>query len=541
MKLTNNLILIAIILLGFFLRVVVINSNPPALYGDELTIALDSFTLLKTGHDQLGNFLPLTFPMGAGRPALYVYGSIPFVALFGPSALGVRMLSVLSGLGIIIMLYLLGKKFFSRSVGLIAALIVSVSPWDIALSRGGFEAHFALFLSLLGVYFFLKAKEKGIFYIFSALSFGATLHTYPTYKVTLLLFLPLLFWYQNGGRFTLISKSKKYFFSGVAILIILGILSLSQIFLSGSEARFGSINVFSQSKLKEEVKQKINFERQITNLPESISKYFHNKPVEYTKVLIENYLQNFSLDFLVLHGDRNPRHNMATMGEIYLVEVIFIFAGLLSFWQKQKRTLLFLLAWILIAPIPTALIDLPHVLRSAFLLPPLVFLSGLGLMAILIKKNKLILFFISVVFIIQFLFFVQKLYFLAPNEYSHFWSYSAKLASGIAIENKEQFKYVLLSDKIDNIEFAYPVYNKIDPKQIIDQNRVRDIFEGYPMKRFDNIFIGHIPEGELLKVINNITGSVLFLGSQSEGDFIKDYETINGLEDEKAIIIKRKI
>ncbi len=169
--------LLIIIFIGFLLRVANIQINPPALYGDELTITLDAYSLLKTGHDQLGNFLPLTFPMGAGRPAGYVYGSVPFVAIFGPTTMGVRALSLLSGIGILVLLYFIGKKIASERVGLLAAAIGAVSPWDISLSIGGFEAHFALFLVLLGIYLFILARQRPTLYIFSDLSLGLSLHT----------------------------------------------------------------------------------------------------------------------------------------------------------------------------------------------------------------------------------------------------------------------------------------------------------------------------------------------------------------------------
>ena len=158
----SNYILIAILILGFILRVYKINSLP--LYGDELTIVYDSYSILKTGRDQTGEFLPLTLKMGAGRPAGYVYVSIPFVAMFGPNIWGVRGLSVLSGLGIIILMYFLSKKIFSEKVGLTASFLTSISLWDIYLSRAGFEAHFALFLTLFGVVLFLYKK-----YIFMAI------------------------------------------------------------------------------------------------------------------------------------------------------------------------------------------------------------------------------------------------------------------------------------------------------------------------------------------------------------------------------------
>lgn len=536
----QKLILIAIIFLGFLLRVVFINSSPSSLYGDELTITLDAYSLLKTGHDQLGNFMPLTFPMGAGRPAGYVYGSIPFVAIFGPSALGVRSLSILSGIGILVLLYLIGRKIFSEKVGLLAAAIGAVSPWDISLSRGGFEAHFALFLALLGTYLFIKAKEKPPFYLFSALSFGLTLHTYPTYKISLILFLPLLFWFSRAKEE--VTKSK-YFLGGVVVFITLGILVLSQTFVGGSETRFSNINIFSKEESRVSIEQKINFERKINNLPDTLTRYFHNKPVEYFKVFIENYLQNFSLDFLVLHGDRNPRHNMATMGEIYAVEIILILLGLWNLHSRSVKSiplLEWIVAWIILAPIPTAIVDLPHALRSSFMLPPLLILSALGLSTILWQRSKFLISLVALIFIIQFMFFIQKLYFLAPNEFSNFWSYPAKLASNLAINNKNNFKYVILSDRIDSIEFAYPVYGKIAPSVVISQNYSKYTLANYSFKKMENVFIGALPESNIQDFMEKLEGSILYVGPASDAKFLKEFNKIEG-PDKTPILITKKI
>ncbi len=505
----KKIILLIILLLGLILRIVFINTSPLSLYGDELTIALDVNSLVKTGHDQLGNFLPLTFPMGAGRPGGYVYASMPFVALFGPTALGVRALSILSGLGIIILLYLLCKKLFSEKVGIAAAIVTGVSAWDISLSRGGFEAHFALFLALLGVYLFLKAREKPILYLFSAVSFGLTLHTYPTYKVALPLLLLLLVWFI-GVKQIFAGLAKKYVLVAIVVLIILGLASVSQTFVGGSEVRFFSINVFSQKDLAGKIEQKIDLERSISHLPQSFVKYFHNKPVEYLKIVGENYLQNFSTDFLFIHGDRNPRHNMATMGEFYLVEWILILIGLLSLW-KDKKNMVFLILWILLAPIPTAIIGDPHALRSALMFPPMAILSALGLLSLFGQKNKIAFLLVSLLFLIQFTFFLQKLYFLAPSEYAKFWAYSAKLASNNALENKSKYQVIFLSDQIDGIEFGFPVYAGIDPRLVIDQNQQKTIVMGRNFKKFDNVYIGFLPEGSVDQFFKSLNKKALYI------------------------------
>lgn len=532
-----TIILVLILLFGLLVRTIFINSSPLSLYGDELTIALDTYSLLKTGHDQLGNLFPLTFPMGAGRPAGYVYASIPFIAVFGPTALGVRALSILSGIGIILLLYYIGRRLFSQKTGLLASLITAVSIWDISLSRGGFEAHFALLLMLLGFYLFLKAKEKPALYIFSAISFGLTLHTYPTYKVSLLLFLPLLFWFSE---IKVKDIGKKYILSFLSIIIILGGLSLTQTFVGGSETRFSSINIFSQEKLKTTIETKINFERSISNVPNNLVKYFHNKPVEYIKVIGENYLQNFSSDFLFIHGDRNPRHNMATMGQLYFAEIILIPLGLLSFWSRQRRALVFLLAWLVLAPVATAVVDFPHALRSALMLPVFILLSSLGLTTLISQKNKIPSIIIGLLFIIQMIFFLQKILFLAPREYGKFWSFPAKLTSDIAIQNKNEYDQIFISDKIDSLEFAYPVYAKVEPHIVIAQNNSKNKLEQYLLRKFDNVYISSIPENDLEVFLNNKKGKTFYIGTIEEAKYLKDYETIRGSDNLDALVLSKR-
>jgi 4-amino-4-deoxy-L-arabinose transferase-like glycosyltransferase len=135
-------LLIGLILIAFFLRAVDINNNPKALYGDELTLSYDTYSILKTGHDSTGALLPLTFKTGEGRPGGYIYGSMPFEAVFGPTAVGIRSLSILSGVGIVLLMFFLGKALFNGEVGLIAAGFTTFSPWDISIGNYCFSPNF---------------------------------------------------------------------------------------------------------------------------------------------------------------------------------------------------------------------------------------------------------------------------------------------------------------------------------------------------------------------------------------------------------------
>lgn len=537
----TKVILILIIIIAAFLRFYHLNELP--LYGDELTMVYDSYSILKTGHDQTGAFLPLTFSMGAGRPAGYVYSSIPFVALFGPSALGVRMLSVLSGLGLILIIFYLGKQLFNERVGLISAGLLAISPWDINLSRGGFEAHFALFLALIGIFAFLKSKQKPWWLIITALTFALTIHTYPTYKLTLPLLLVLLIWFTKNS----IKFWQKKFMAPTIIAVLILILASSVAFYqtlnAGSESRFFTINAFSKDQLKQDLLQKINSERHASTLPIFMQKFFYNRPLEYTFFIGESYIKNFSLDFLFLHGDRNPRHNMSTMGGFYLIEFVLILLGLIYLSRNYQKELIFLIIWLLIAPLPASLLIEQHGLRTSFMLIPLILLSAGGLFSVFDfirnKKTNLPLVIIFLLFAIQFVFFVEKLYFLAPVTLNNFWSYPAKLAADIINEEKNNFSYVVLSDRIDNIEYAYNVYNKIDPSLVVAQNLQKQNIKNYQFKVFDNVLIGNVADNQAHFLSGALGGSVLYLGSPLEKQNFKDFNTFYDSNGLPILIVKR--
>lgn len=447
-------ILIGILLIGFFLRVYRITSLP--MYGDELTMVYDSYSILKTGMDATGEKFPITFRMGAGRPGGYIYASIPFVAVFGPTEIGVRALSVLSGIGIIILMYLLAKKLVSPKIALLASFLTAISPWDIYLSRGGFEAHFALFLALLGVVAFLYGR-----YIPWAIAWGLTVFTYPTFKLTLPLMFCLLILPGGIRKFV----KNKLFVISLVILATFGLLVAGETLRGRSEERFSKINIFSDVDLREKIIQKVNEERTISQLPGVVKPIFYNRPIEYSLILIGSYVKNLSPDFLFIKGDGNPRHNPGEMGMFYLVEMLTVFAGVLFLWKEKKKELTFLALWVLAIPLATMLISDPHGLRNAFMLPPLILISSYGFS----RFGKVPKMFLFCLLFIQFIFLLQRVYFLAPAKFARFWSAEAKEASLTAIENEKKGVGTILLTKIDNIEYAYPVYARIDPNLVIAQ------------------------------------------------------------------------
>jgi hypothetical protein len=462
------LILIGIVMLGFLLRIYRISTLP--MYGDELTMVYDTYSILKTGKDATGQAFPLTFKMGAGRPAGYIYASVPFVYLFGPTEWGIRSLSILSSLGIIVLMYFLGKKLFGEKTGFIASFIASISLWDIYLSRGGFEAHFALFLALLGIVSFLYGK-----YIPWAISWGLTIFTYPTFKLTLpLMFLILVLF--NGIKNTF---KNKFFVGSLIILAAFAGFAVKETFRGVSEQRFLSINIFSDINIRQEVIQLVNEERTASTLPAILKPVFYNKPLQYFRILLDNYTENLSVKFLYIRGDGNPRHNPGEWGMLYAIELPLLFIGIINLWKKEKKTLALIVGWILITPLATMFLNDAHGLRNTLMLPPFILLASYALLNLPKKIAVLSVILIS----IQLIFVLNRIYFLAPNKFATFWSTEAKKVSMLTIKNPDKNKVITLSTKkIDNIEYAYEVYAKVDPNLVISQ------YGKFP-KIYDNIVI----------------------------------------------------
>ena len=527
---TSNRAILLIILLAVLLRSYNLSSNPKSMYGDSLTLVYDAYSILKTGMDQTGEFLPTFFSMGGGRPALYIYATIPFVALWGTTAMAARAVSVLSGIGIVILLYLLCLKLFNKRVAIYAAVLAALTPWELSLSRGAFESHFALFLGLFGLFAFYKATEKTPkWFIISGISFALSMQTYSTYVFTVPFFLFLVFY--SAGIKTLKSVLRKEVLICLILVTSSFLFSVYITYSRGSKDRFTNIQVFNQLELQNRLASKINVERAYSQLDPRIVAGFHNRILETFSVVAENYTNNFGLPFLFLQGDGNPRHNPASSGEFFWFCLPLLVMGIFNLHKQNKKLLLFISIWILIAPIAGSLVAGPHALRNSFLLPPLLILCALG-----VPRSKKIGVFLVILFLIQLPFFINRFYFLSPNLNAKFWSYSAKVASEKVISSRGKFDYIILSANIPDIEFAYPVYAKVEPSELIYQNKHKTYLGEFSFSKFGNVYLGSIPGVAIKEMRKKIPGSLLYLGPIQDIDKLEN-EGVQRDEDQQPLYV----
>ena len=97
-------------LLTLFLLVIVriYHLSQPTLFGDEMDVGYQALSLLQSGRDYKGNFLPLYIQsLTESRAPLLMYASLPSVALFGLTPLAIRLPPLIFGLASLLFFYLL--------------------------------------------------------------------------------------------------------------------------------------------------------------------------------------------------------------------------------------------------------------------------------------------------------------------------------------------------------------------------------------------------------------------------------------------------
>jgi len=510
--------LVLILVLSLGLRIFNINSNPPALYGDELTMVYDAYSIGLTGRAQTGEFLPFTMTLSDHRPPGYVYLDIPFAVILGPTPLAARLPSVLAGVGLSLLFFLIGRKVFSPKVGLLAALTVAILPWDISLSRAAYESHLALFLTVLGIYFYLKALEKPWWMVSSVLVFGAAFNTYSTYKLFIPMVVGLLI--VTTGVKKLMNKKLRSW--PMIIAGFVGLIWLATFVFqaaNGSEGRLQQVRIFNPNNENQVVDQ-VNKERLWAITSTETAELFHNKYLGYGRIFSQKYLELFSPNFLIFEGDGNPRHNMFASGPILLVGLGLLIMGGLYMWSRQRRWWWFFGGLLLLAPIPSALTGEVHYLRSSLMILPLVFLMAAGMGYIFDWSRgqvfgRVLVMGIGVIVVVQMLLLIESLFVIYPQRTEAFWSVSAMQVSQRAMDQRREYDVIVLVDTIDNIEFAYPVYAKVTPEVAIEQHQQRTLLNGKPFKKFDNVYIGPVSKAEVADLLVKTPGKVLVVAPGS--------------------------
>ncbi|MBN1139481.1 MAG: glycosyltransferase family 39 protein, partial [Anaerolineae bacterium] len=128
-----------------------------------------------------------------------------WIKLFGPSPISVRLLSALIGVGAVPLIYLAGRRLFSHRAGLLAGLLLAISPFHIYYSQEvrmyGLVTLLGAAVLVFGLFVVDSGHSGGRFWAWAGLAAAATAALYTQYYAAFLLLalnLAVLLWLRRG-------------------------------------------------------------------------------------------------------------------------------------------------------------------------------------------------------------------------------------------------------------------------------------------------------------------------------------------------------
>jgi len=502
LKIFKNKLLIAILILAGVLRIWNLNNVPPHLTPDEASLGYNAYSILKTGRDEHGKFMPIIFKsFGDYKPGLYIYTTIPFVATLGLNEWSVRLPSALSGIFVVYLLYLITKRLFPENslLPLVVALVATTNPWLIYFSRGAWEVNLSLMFTLFGVYFFLKSLHTTYYILHTAVFFAFTLLAYQGAKLStgiVVLLLVLIYWKE----FFKIARSH------LAMAGIIGVLITSPILLSLLNSQAGRLEVFSVFSYPRPTDYIQNMLNQGGEKIGDLSYYlYHGEPYNFTRGVLGRWFNHFSGRFLFFEGDwSNPRHSAPYQGQLLLVDLGLLILGLIYIvrnYTLNAKSYTLIILWMILAPLPAILSrDQVHAVRSLNMVVPLIFISAFSLNYLVawIQTQKFKLFFYvlcTLYYVFSLVYFIDAYFIHLPRHSSKLWEYGYKEVVETVTPIQENFQKIIVQQSFAQPYIYFLFFNKYDPAKYQRENTFINseykLDVGY-VTRIDNIYFESI-------------------------------------------------
>lgn len=495
----KSLIVVAIIILAFMTRFYKLGTVP-ALNADEAAIGYNAYSLLLTGKDEHGNSWPIHFQsFNDYKPGLYFYVVLPFVKLLGLNIWAVRIPAALMGVLTVYLVYLLVKELFNdERFAIVSSLLLSISPWHIHFSRGGWEVNVATFFLTLGVWLFVKSAKIGFelkSLTLGILSFVASLYTYHAARVIIPLlgiFLVFHYWKQ-------MSKNIK----GVLVAGVIGILlviPLAKDIATGAVAsRAAGVGLFADPGPLSRVEEQRG---EHSDLRSILARALHNKVVNYGLAFASNWTLHYWGEFLFLSGDVIQRNRVPETGQLYMVEIVFVVAGIYFVVKKYRNEWGLIIFWLLIAPVAAALtFQAPHALRADNMVIPITIISAFGLCELiaLIEKMKrplknTLLVTTGILLLWSFARYEHMYWVHMTKEYPYSSQYGLHELVLYVSENESKYQKVLVTDRYDQPYILFLFYLKYNPAKFQSEHVLtpRDGFGFSTVNHFGKYYFASI-------------------------------------------------
>lgn len=410
-----------IFIVALFLRIYKLGELPYGFHVDEVKVAWNALSILKTGKDDKNQIVGLYYnSFGDYRPSGIFYFTIPSIAIFRRSEFSTRFPVALFGALTIIPIYFLVEiidknrklKLGKINTGHLGAFLFAISPWSIDLSRATNEVVVSTFFGLLSLFFFIKLikSKKRQFAILSIVTLLISYLFYHAIRFLGSLFLITIFiFYLNEIN---VKEIKIWALSCIIFSILLTLFfGIEQ----GGLSRLDQTSIFNNVDTIYEMQRITNEDMNKS----SLNIIFDNKPLVYFETFTTEYGKYFSEGFLTGPDGRPYRFATPGIGAITYVELIFLLIGIIQIASGKKNLLPLLL--LILAPLPAALTseDAPNLSRAFLMLPFLIVLETYGLSEIISLSKKIKSWVVIIIFSLLLLNFSYFIFMYFNHSISH--------------------------------------------------------------------------------------------------------------------------
>lgn len=185
-KKLSTLLLISLLLItaiGATLRIYKLGSD---------SIWLDEAYSIQISHKSLSAIVEETSK--DVHPPLYYFALHYWIKLFGDSEFSSRLLSTVFGTLAILSIYFIASLLFDRGTGLLASMLLALSPFNIAFAQEARMYTLFTLLALLSMYFFIKLLEDRSLFALAAYALSSALMLYTHVYSLFVIIAQNLYW-----------------------------------------------------------------------------------------------------------------------------------------------------------------------------------------------------------------------------------------------------------------------------------------------------------------------------------------------------------
>jgi 4-amino-4-deoxy-L-arabinose transferase-like glycosyltransferase len=503
--------LFMITLLGGFLRFYKNTTNPPSLNGDEISFGYSAYSVLKTGRDEFGVFMPLVFKsVGDYKNPVPVYLMILPIKIFGLTDFAVRFPNAVAGtLAIPIFFLFLVYILKDKRIALLGSFLMSISSWWIFYSRFAYESLIASIFCLIGIWFYMKLldNQNQKKYIFlSAFFFILTMYTAFAQRMFVPIFVGVLILF-NIRKFKGHYKNLVMF---LATCIILALPLAYTMFFKEAGTRLTMVLISND----------IEFSRYV------LLKYFGSiKDIPLLALFwLKRYLNYLDPNFLFFNGMHMTTLDSFGLGLLYPFEIPWLILGIYSFIKRKIPHKDVFVIWLLTGIVPDSLTNNQQQAgRLLHIAPIVIMIVTLGLIEFVkwilrMKKTYTKIFisgiyFIFITFILIHAFLVFSVHF--PRAKGESYDEGLKQVALYVTEHQSQYKEVVFDTRhgisgpsmISNPYLYLLFYSKYDPATYQTEPRTYKSPEtsGYQFNKYSFRYINW--------VVDSNKPDTLFIGS----------------------------